>query len=108
MEEQYDKFLVMYGQSYSHDPAFIVGNKKALIALRDAIDRAIENQRAVATPMFIATDGEGYDLFIGVVEEEDRLQKLLMPYTDEAFEDRRKDYVSPYDVAFIPRKPNDK
>jgi len=56
----------IYPQIAEHTEAKIVGNKEALVLLRDAIDRAIKEGKS-ATPsmteaVIFATDGEGYEI----------------------------------------------
>jgi len=61
-----DKILNIYGQEFWHTDAKIVGNKLALIALRNLIDSALKNGKTSIggiTPLF-ASDGEGYELTI--------------------------------------------
>ena len=62
--EEYDAlpWLHIYGQFCQHDEATIIGTKESLMALRDAIDAAVADGRAVAE--MVAADGEGYGLRI--------------------------------------------
>lgn len=77
-------YLHIYSQKYWHDDAIIVGNKTALIELRDAIDNAIqygEGRLGAST-----SDREGYDLFIlclpGDPENNNDWQTIKLPYHD--------------------------
>lgn len=56
--------LHVYGQSAWHDDVFIVGNRQALKALREAIGKALEQGQGETNDVFVA-DGEGY----GVAEK---------------------------------------
>jgi len=51
--------LHIYQQRIFHEPAFIVGTKKTLESLRNAIDQALAT--GFSTADFFAVDGEGYD-----------------------------------------------
>lgn len=67
----------LYGQHSEHDEAFIIGTRDALIALRKAIDAALEAQEATAE--VYANDGEGYDLIVKCVSE-DAMEFEPTPY----------------------------
>lgn len=61
------KLLHIYAQDHEHDGAWIVGSKEGLIALRDAIDQAIQTgvgwtPSGYESRGVMATDGEGYDV----------------------------------------------
>jgi hypothetical protein len=51
-------WLHIYGQHYWHSPATIRGNREALLALKAAIDVALEGSEGEA--VVFASDGEGY------------------------------------------------
>lgn len=67
-----------------HDPAFIVGNREGLTALRDAINDALIHESA-STEVF-ADDGEGYR--VAVVYRHD-MSDVPFGYTDEITGRRR-------------------
>jgi hypothetical protein len=67
----------LYSQYSEHDEAFIIGTRDALIALREAIDAALEAQKATA--VVYARDGEGYDLIVQCVSE-DYMEIARLPY----------------------------
>lgn len=52
-------WMHVYGQVSGHDPVEIRGTTEALIALRDALTRAIEGD-GVSEAVATASDGEGY------------------------------------------------
>lgn len=65
MSKPPDNFLHVYSQYMWHDDAVIRGTKTALLALRDAIDAAIEGTEGRAE--VYATDGEGYHVVVSRV-----------------------------------------
>jgi hypothetical protein len=71
--------LHVYAQSFQHDVATIKGDRKALTKLRDAINEALSVGEGKAD--VFCNDGEGYE--IGVFLEEDKLEKMELPYTDD-------------------------
>lgn len=60
-----EPWLHVYAQYMWHSPATIRGTKAGLEALRAAIDRALAGDEGRASVM--ATDGEGYDVMISMV-----------------------------------------
>ena len=81
MSWEYHKYLHIYAQHSQHCESFIVGNREALIELRKLIDKALINDTSVSD--FFPSDEEGYELFVGVVENEDIFNSLEMPYTEQ-------------------------
>jgi hypothetical protein len=55
--------LHVYGPYIYHNPAVLRGNREALIALRDAISRALETPDDGEANVF-AADGEGYTVLV--------------------------------------------
>ena len=91
--------LHIYGQTYNHDHAFIVGDTTALIALRDAIDAALETGSTVGETTVFAADGEGYDIKVYREEEDKYWDKSLLPYTDETlYSPPLEDVIGPWDL----------
>lgn len=91
------KLLHIYGQSVWHDPAFIVGNVSALKALRDAIDQAIKNLKEgkkVSNADFCTNDGEWYNIY--VIVDEENLERRALPYTDEVARENDPDARWPW------------
>jgi hypothetical protein len=72
--------LHVYGQHSWHDSAYVVGDKNALMALRDAIDEAIKNGIGKAH-VFVA-DGEEYTLNV-VEKNSDSMENMSYPYIAE-------------------------
>ncbi len=81
MSDEFES-IHLYGQHSEHDEAFIVGTRGALITLRKVIDAALEsNQETVDV---FASDGEGYDLIVKCVSEEEMdLKPLPYRYLDK-------------------------
>lgn len=86
----------IYGQDYWHNDSFIIANKKGLLALKSAIEKALTTQRS-ETNVTVA-DGEGYHLHVISLNDQQKLQKLMLPYTDEIARDKRKNVIQPYDL----------
>lgn len=81
------KRLHIYAQPSNHDEAYIVGNRAALIALRDAIETAITSMPDAGTNSVadvkdcFTSDGEGYHLIIICESNNETWEKLQLPYT---------------------------
>jgi hypothetical protein len=71
--------LHIYPQSLWHNPAYVVGDRDGLTALRDAIDRALVSNQPSAAPVY-CHDGEGYTVFVAPVGT---LDNIALPYQDE-------------------------
>lgn len=93
------RLLHIYGQSFWHEPAFIVGNIQGLRALQKAIEQAIDEAVDVKNPgtasaECFTNDGEGYIVF--VVCDEGNFEKRALPYTDEAAREKSPDTHWPW------------
>lgn len=86
------KFLHIYGQSFWHEPAFIVGDISGLKALQKAIEDAINNKKG-STELFTG-DREGYKLF--VICDEGDFGKRALPYTDEVASEKDPNAIWPW------------
>ncbi|WP_243290830.1 hypothetical protein [Bacillus sp. FJAT-47783] len=84
------KYLHIYAQHSHHHESFIVGNRGALIELRTLIDNALTNNTSMGN--FFPSDDEGYQLYVGVVEDEDMFMALEMPYTEQFGERNHHNY----------------
>jgi hypothetical protein len=73
--------LQIYSQAGWHDNAIILGDIIALQRLKTMIDVAIEHKQSVCTTF--SSDGEGYDLTIGLVENPEDWNYILDQYTEE-------------------------
>ena len=104
------RYLHIYGQSDWHSEAFIVGDREALIFLRNAIDRAIENGKPEsvgigrgrntdvsldsADSCVFVNDGEGYEPIV-ICASPETMDKMAVPYTDEIAQERRDNVIWP-------------
>lgn len=80
-------WLHIYAQHSEHSPAEIRGNREALTALRNAIDRALAGKNGESETKGITADGEGYSVEIRRVPRSS-LQRSRLPYvwhTQEGF-----------------------
>lgn len=74
--------LIIYGQEFEHDDAYIVGNRDSLKKLADIILLAAGgdmNSFQRSPYFYIPTDGEGYNVTVIVTEKEN----LAVPYFSE-------------------------
>lgn len=70
----------VYGQGSWHDEAYVVGDVKGLMLLRDAIDAALREGRGMAH--LSPADGEMYAFHV-VRHPVERMDRLTLPYTEE-------------------------
>jgi hypothetical protein len=92
--------LHIYGQSFWHDEAFIVGNREGLATLRDAITRALESESGAVVATAYVNDGEGFDIGIYRVHDENT-DRISVPYTDETAAEKRDEAVHPWKIASL-------
>jgi hypothetical protein len=95
-KQEKPKIVHIYGQEYWHTDSYIIANKEGLLALRSAIEKALATQ-CFETNVTVA-DGEGYHLHVISLNDQQKLQKLMLPYTDEVARDKRKNVIQPYDL----------
>jgi hypothetical protein len=82
--------LHLYAQTWEHQPAYVVGDRDALERLKQAIEIVLEdNGRSINSSVIpaFATDGEGYDVHVVLLEEQADWYKLQMPYTGDSESD---------------------
>lgn len=80
-----EKLLHIYGQKAWHDEVIIVGNKKSLKSLIQALIDAIALGAGRAKEVMV-TDGEGYDVLILTEDSpwaDKEWMQMPLPYTDE-------------------------
>ncbi len=87
----------IFPQAGWHDTAYIVANAEALIVLRDAITRALEQE----TPQIasaITNDGEGYDTVIIPHNKEwtKGWNEVALPYTADMAKENRENALQPW------------
>lgn len=83
-EEEYpdeNDFLHIYGQRFWHDAGFVVGDKASLTKLKKAIEVALEHEESKVT--MSPSDGEGFDLYIKCMSDDDDWEVLASPYHEE-------------------------
>jgi hypothetical protein len=79
------RLLHVYAQGQWHGELRIVGNRNALLALRDALDAALVN--GVTETSAMTTDGEGYPIVIEPDHgrwDSRSWESRALPYTDPA------------------------
>lgn len=81
MTDEASRTLHIYPQTSWHEEAWAVGNRAALEALRDAINRALESNKPEGVTMF-ANDGEGYRVLVVPLEDSD-VDTLKLAYHEE-------------------------
>ena len=92
-------YLHVYPQEQWHSEALLIGNREALLALRHAIDCALDHETGGLTPF--VNDGEGYDLAV-VCADQKTIDSLTVPYTDElASKDNSETAVPPYALPIV-------
>jgi len=95
-----DNILHLFAQNREHGDAIIVGDTKALLKLRQAIDEAIvDNQSAAGC---FVNDGEGYNAIVIKLDDKDKLEKLMGPYGERMLPFRnefREDAISPHNLV---------
>ena len=74
------EYLHIYAQSFQHQDAWIVGTRDSLMALRDALNRALESQTLEKLESFTG-DGEGYSVLVLQVDGVTAAE-LRYPYVD--------------------------
>lgn len=92
-------FLNIHGQEWNHDDVQIIGERAALISLRDAIDRALETGRWEVSAAHEPGDDEGYR--VAVVAEPRRPSGKLgfaVPYRVEWAVQKPPEFASPLEV----------
>lgn len=69
----------LYAQPFWHSEAWIGADRKGLMALRQAIDDALNTQIGCAEAC--ASDGEGYDIYVVQLTAQQAFEQVV-PYTD--------------------------
>lgn len=105
--------LHLYAGPSFHMEGYIVGTESGLKKLRDAIDKALQEdqlQNASVTDTIYTKDGEGYNIFI-IRQDTDWQQKpwdkIALPYTHEdGLLQNTKDSLEPYELLTKEQKRN--
>jgi hypothetical protein len=102
--------LHIYAQPYWHQCAFVVGDREALVKLREQIDAAIQGGPGKSETWFesFTNDGEGFETHVVCVTE-DQAEKLMLPYTDEPGDrPQPQGVLGPYDLVSHAHRTRDK
>ena len=73
----------IYAQDGPHDDTIILVNHDGLLALKEAVDKALETGLTSKANM-VAGDGEGFTLFIHQSED---VSRYATPYVEKMFRD---------------------
>lgn len=108
------KYLHIYAQYMPHHESFIVGNRKALLELRRAIDVALIEGESQGD--FASSDGEGYEAIVIKVSDDNMelFESIEMPYTEQYgevnnhmyFVNDTKDTSAPHPPAILLKNKN--
>ncbi|MGE5593063.1 MAG: hypothetical protein ACM3X3_05220 [Betaproteobacteria bacterium] len=95
-------YLHVYGQEQWHDDVQIIGNKRALQALRDAVNAVLQEHKEEASMDTVFTgDGEGYRVTVIRLDDERTWPTLAVPYTDEFARETREGAVWPDRIGWL-------
>lgn len=83
MEKGKERLLHSFGQADAHEEAIIIGNKRGLLALKEAIEQAINTGKGSCVLM--PCDAENYEFQVLMNEEdwqEPFWQRMKVPYSE--------------------------
>lgn len=94
--EQLDNILKVYPAEFWKEQVVIIGNKSALLKLRDVIDNAVANEIQTCST-FTETDGNTYIVNV-IMYGDDTLkaeawEPLPMHYASEELTDKEKEFL---------------
>ena len=98
----YNGTLHLYAQYQWHEEAFIVGDRRALMKLRNAIDEAFESDDGLGKASTFTADGEGYPVHVVIVETK-RMERMRLPYTSSMF--NHPDAKGRYPSSLVGQRP---
>lgn len=78
MSDEYKGILHIHGQYAHHTDAYIVGTRDALLALKTAINAALNND--VGSANSYCSDGEGFSIYVIEISEES-MKRAAVPYS---------------------------
>jgi len=96
------QILNIYSQEYRCQSVYIVGNRRSLLELREAIDAALQQGGGIVETR--TSDNDAYTLQVILNNAPwDTMDWLGLksPYTDPAVADQRPDAIRPYDIQPI-------
>lgn len=91
------KVLHIHAQKAHHDDAFIVGSREGLLAMRKAIDLALDNRMAAAEVS--VGDGEGYHVLVMLIDTDEHGfpdDNASVPYVADHAGENQDDAVFPW------------
>lgn len=89
--------LHIYAQDASHEDAWVVGDREALTALRDALNRVLDGPAATDGAKSFCEDGEGFLTVVVRVDDASLWKTLHLPYATRSISN--EDCVHPFAVA---------
>lgn len=92
--------LHLYAQSQWHSPAYIVGDREALMRLRHVITLALGDVDYQSKAEFFTNDGEGYTLYIKMMPSE-WMDGIELPYTEVDVQSESKFHPSAFLTSTI-------
>lgn len=93
-----DKQLHVYAQPGAHQPVYIVGDLGGLLALRKAVDEALDRQ--AGRQEVSSGDQEGFQIVVARVDGSAEWDRLRLPYPLEGVPER-KDVVDPWGLSQV-------
>jgi hypothetical protein len=87
--------LHLYAQPFWHVEAYLSGGRGALMALREAIEKALHHGDGKCD--LFTSDGEGYTVHVVAMSDEEA-QRQVVPYTDECAAQSWRKGFGPWDV----------
>lgn len=92
-----ESVIKIFGASEWHNPVLVIGNKQALLKLKDTIQKAIDREDGYSSERFLEADGEGFNIEVKLYDEEYESEnsgwnKLPNHYTDEIASTKNKEY----------------
>jgi len=96
-----ENILHIYGQEAWHDDAKIFGTEEALKQLIVTIKKVLEKKEGHQFETFV-TDGEGYSVYIKLINSEKDFDKENLPYSDKELTGGNGIPPKPKDLGILP------
>ncbi len=87
-------WMHVFGQLMWHDEIQIVGDTQSLLALKKAVEDALET--GSGSSLAFTGDGEGYNILIAREDDKTVYDTLAVPYTDEMASEKNTTAVWPH------------
>lgn len=94
-ESNYTKVLHIFPQGSWHDEVMIAGNREGLLALKNAVEKALNNERFGESHAFV-NDGEGFTILVAQLHPSE-MDAFKVPYTDEHAKALKGQGTDPWD-----------